>query len=56
MVESRLKQCCCKCNFPDIEVESRNLGFVFDDTKVTNCTIYCVHEKVCKQYLESGDE
>jgi hypothetical protein len=56
MIETRLKQCCYKCNYPDVEVESRTLGLVFDEHREIQCTIYCAHEKVCKQYLESGDE
>lgn len=56
MVEIRLKQCCYKCNFPDIQSENRKLGFVFDDSITINSTVYCTHEKVCKQYLESEDE
>ena len=56
MIEIRLKQCCYKCGFCDVEVENRKLGFSFDDSMTMNSTIYCAHEKVCKQYLESEDE
>ena len=55
MIETRLKPCCYKCNFPDVAVESRCLGFMLDE-KTTNCTIYCTHEKVCKHYIESEEE
>lgn len=56
MIEIRLKQCCYQCNFCDVEVNKRELGFMFDNSKMTNCTVYCAHENVCKQYLESEDE
>lgn len=56
MIEIRLKQCCYKCNFHNIEVENKKLGFAYDDSIRINSIIYCAHEKVCKQYLESEDE
>lgn len=56
MIEIRLKPCCYECDCPDVEVDSRELGFVFDDSKTTNSIIYCTHEKVCKKYIESEEE
>lgn len=56
MIETRLKQCCCKCNYPDIEVDSRCISSFLEKDKITHCTIYCTHEKVCKEYIESEEE
>ena len=56
MIETRLKQCCYKCNYPDIEVDSRNLTSFLEKEHITNCTVYCAHEKVCKNYIESEEE
>ncbi len=56
MIENKLKQCCYKCNFHNIEVENKKLGFAYDDSIRINSIIYCAHEKVCKQYIESEDK
>ena len=56
MINTRLKPCCYKCDFPDIEVDSRCISSFLEKDKITNCTIYCAHEKVCKEYIESEEE
>lgn len=49
MIVSALKQCCYLCNFPEIEVEERNIGIK------TDAYIYCDHDKVCKKSNESEE-
>lgn len=56
MIDIKLKQCCYKCKYPDVQIDNQKLGFIFDDSITMHSTVYCAHEKVCKQYLESEEE
>ena len=51
MIKSELKDCCYKCNYPDIEVDTFR---VYEHH--TDCVIYCAHANVCKFYLEREEE
>lgn len=53
MIISRLKPCCYKCDYPDVEVDKRD--YWMDDGKST-CILSCAHEKVCKFYKEQEEE
>ncbi len=60
MITNKLKECCYKCNNPDIDVNSSSSCAIYVKGKLlfdscTDCIIYCTHAKVCKTYLESED-
>lgn len=56
MIEIKLKQCCYKCDYSDIQVDSRKKLSFLEANDITHCTIYCAHSKVCKKYLESEED
>lgn len=61
MVTNKLKECCYKCNYPDIDTDTNSSRAIYVKGEMlfdscTDCVIYCTHAKVCKTYLESEEQ